>query len=322
MPLFNPAATITLDYAEAAAEDTLQNISGIAADGADRLWTVSDEGRTVECLRRDGDKFLLTRQFRLDDLVDDIPGPDKEIDLEAVCVSGGQLWLCGSHSRNRRKAGIGQPVDPKIRKRPSRHLLATFDIAASTGMLSAPRRVPFDGPASLRGTLEGDPHLKPFLELPGKENGLDIEGMARLDDALWLGLRGPLVAGKAVALELRLSASLRIERYELAFLDLGGLGIRDLVERNGRLLVLAGPVSDARGPFEIHGWAPERVATVQRTTSVLTWPSTSEKPEGLCVLGHDGKPGIAVVYDGPSASRISGSTYRADWMPLSSVPGL
>jgi hypothetical protein len=101
---FEADQQITLDYGKAATPLLLENLSGVAACG-DFLWSVSDEGRTVECLKRDGNSFILHDQIVLDDLIPDIPGRDKdaELDLESIDITDRVMWLCGSHCRVRKK---------------------------------------------------------------------------------------------------------------------------------------------------------------------------------------------------------------------------
>ena len=49
---------------------------------------------------------------------------------------------------------------------------------------------------------KSDRHLSPWLALPGKDNGFDIEGVAVSGERVFLGLRGPVLRGWAVVLEL------------------------------------------------------------------------------------------------------------------------
>src|SRR4029453_7712258 len=66
-------------------------------------------------------------------------------------------------------------------------------------------------PAQLRGDDRGnaltdaltqDKHLQSFLAIPGKDNGFDIEGLAFVGNRLFIGLRGPVLRGWAVILEV------------------------------------------------------------------------------------------------------------------------
>jgi uncharacterized protein DUF3616 len=42
----------------------------------------------------------------------------------------------------------------------------------------------------LRDVLAADPHVGPFVPLPGKDNGVDVEGLVALDSTIIIGLRG------------------------------------------------------------------------------------------------------------------------------------
>ena len=307
---------IHLDYAAAGMPTLLANLSGIARAG-DFVWTVSDEGRTVECLRDEGAGYRLQAQVSLDRLVPGIPGADDddELDLELVDVADGFLWLCGSHCRVRRKPDAPDELNDQFRNRPSRHLLAAIKLKDGGARLGRARRLPFSGKGGLRHALKDDPYLAPFLELPSKENGLDIEGIAVRPDCVMLGLRGPLLDSIAVVVRLKLNKAFAIAGYELRFLDLGGLAIRDLASNGDDVLVLAGPVTDAPGPFRLYVWRPAGGRRIQTPTRLFVWPDGTEKPEGLCPAVREGRPGVLVVYDRATVgSRIFGATHAADWL--------
>lgn len=304
---------VTLDYRHVG-EQIVKNPSGIAVLG-NWLWTVSDEGRTIECLHRDKSGYVLERQVAIDDLIDGIPGGDDELDLESIDVADGKLWLCGSHCRVRKVPKDGVPSH-KLRDRPSRQVLAAVEIDPKTGQLEKGEALPFKGSGSLRRALADDGYLAPFLDLPSKENGLDIEGIAAARDGVLLGLRGPLVDSIAVVVHLKLGRELGIKGHRLSFLDLGGLAVRDLARVGDSVVVLAGPVSDAGGPYRLYEWQPHGTAGIEPTRELLSWPSNGEKPEGICAFEHGGKPGVLVVYDKPASKRLEGTLYAADWAPL------
>ena len=132
---------VRLDYAAAASQDLLENLSGMSAEG-NLLWTVSDEGRTFECLEAQQDGYVLIRQYRIDELIPSWPGAGEgkggaELDLEGVDVAQGALWLCGSHCHVR----LASEDDDKdllrseIRARPSRHLLARITLKENSARL-------------------------------------------------------------------------------------------------------------------------------------------------------------------------------------------
>ena len=99
--------------------------------------------------------------------------------------------------------------------------------------------------------LEDDPHVGPFLAIPGKDNGFDIEGLALDGRRLLLGLRGPVLRGWTRLLELAIEPAgdwLRLAPLDgegtmlrKHFLQLGGLGVRDLHFAGVDLYILAGP---------------------------------------------------------------------------------
>jgi hypothetical protein len=314
---------ITLDYTGAKGEKLLGNLSGIAAAG-EFLWTVSDEGRTLECLRKKGKGFKLERQYGLDEIFADVPGADDgdELDLESIGIADGALWLTGSHCRVRAKplndGAPGAAIEPnsRIKDRPSRALFGRIALDQSGGALGAARALPFAERGSLRAHLAEDAFLEPFLALPSKENGLDIEGLAILAGSAFLGLRGPLIDSFAAAVELSLDSAFQISASHLHFIDLGGLGIRDLARDGDSLIVIAGPVTGASGPFRLCRWTPSRTPAVQSAQLLFEWPAGQEKPEGLCVTERGGKRGAVLLYDSPRESRVHGQRYAADWLPL------
>lgn len=178
-----------------------------------------------------------------------------------------------------------------------------------------------------------DRHLSPWLALPGKDNGFDIEGLAVAGEKVFLGLRGPVLRGWAVVLELHLEddgdSGLKLKKigpngraYRKHFLGLGGLGVRDLCADGQDMLVLAGPPLTHDGPVRVFRW-PEGVAKNQET---VVWADELEKraltiphgvgvdrAEGMTLVPGGNPPSILVVYDAPAAERKVGDrTVRAD----------
>ena len=109
--------------------------------------------------------------------------------------------------------------------------------------------------------LRKDPHLGPFLTIPSKDNGFDIEGVAAAPRGrLFLGLRGPVIDGLACVLDVELRAhprrprELALVRYRKHFLDLEGAGIRDLCLAGSDLLLLTGPPMRGKGKATVRVW--------------------------------------------------------------------
>ena len=90
----------------------------------------------------------------------------------------------------------------------------------------------------LTRALADDPNFGPYMAIPGKDNGFEIEGVAADGRLLVLDLRGPVLHGWSALLEIAVEA--RGEQLRLAPLDdsgtlirkhvlrLDGLGVRDL----------------------------------------------------------------------------------------------
>lgn len=319
-------ATIWFDYADAGGKPKfLPNVSAVAAAGA-YLWTASDEMRTVECVEPDGQGYQLRRQFQLDRLFPGLPGAKGELeaDVEALDVAHGRLWICGSHALTRRSRSKNDAdyVDPRIRKRPSRTLLGSIELSEDGGAVNAlGEALPYAGVGSLRARLGADPHIAPFMDLPSKENGLDVEGMAILGRKIYLGMRGPVVDNIALVAAISIGPGFAIgDGHFLHFVDLGGLGVRDLTRWGAGFLILAGPVNGADGPFKLLHWTPRRTSKIQKADAVRDLPAGIDHPEGICALQRGRKHGLVVLYDTKGDKRINGTRCRADWIGLPPEP--
>jgi len=280
---------------------------------------VSDEGRTFECLEPHSDGFRLYRQIELDAVFEALPGRRKqdEADLESIDVADERIWLGESHCIVRRQVEKTNcdTVDPRFRVRKSRRLLGSVPIAAVLADEKSGSEVgtalPFSGRGSLRQRLSGNLYLSPFIDLPSKENGLDIEGLVVAGKKLLLGLRGPVVDSIAIVVELSHGAAgtIKPSPARLHFLNLDGLGIRDLARSDGEILVLAGPVSGAGGPFCLYRWQRRVTNKIQLPDLWYEWPPEGDAPEGICRKDN----GLLVVYDlRKDSTRINGKRVRAD----------
>jgi hypothetical protein len=188
-----------------------------------------------------------------------------------------------------------------------------------------------DGNA-LTQALAEDPHLGAIVRsaLPAKENGFDIEGLAAAAGGrVLLGLRGPVLRGWAVLLEVApnqeqpgvldlppLAADGRCYRKHLV--DLDGLGVRDLALIDGDLYILAGPTMDHDGPQRIYrfrdwGDLPDVSLTAGDTGRLacvfdLPYRAGADRAEGITRFSGCGERALLVVYDGPAAERRVGDT--------------
>ncbi|WHZ29379.1 MAG: hypothetical protein OJF51_004181 [Nitrospira sp.] len=333
----------------------------------DTLWVANDETISLERLSlvAGGNSAPYTNarhhtQFSLNDYLRlPIPPRDRE-DLEEVDVEGldyedGYLWLVGSHSLKRQKPKLqdgakkAQEQMAQVRTDGNRYLLARIPVVECDGTYALAKKETRNGKertaAQLHGTsksndlteaLKEDEHLGSFIGIPGKDNGIDIEGLAVAGERLFIGQRGPVLRGWAVILEVELKeqndqpSTLMLKAigpndrlYRKHFLHLGGLGIRDLCVQGSDLLILAGPTMDLDGPVTIFRWPRgtdpkgESVVPASELERVLDVPYGQgvDHAEGMTLFSPDGGAArsLLVVYDSASKNRQSGrSAVAAD----------
>jgi hypothetical protein len=323
--------------------DLRTGLSAIALDG-DTLWLACDEGCRLERLTKDGDEAFSGHQpIGLDSLLT-LPAPDtEEADIEGMDVADGWLWIVGSHSVKRKSAkahdkpGAVADTLATVGRDGNRHLLARIPLAGNearrkhgkrrAASIETRRKSSALLKAIKRGRDgDGDPHLAPFIPIPGKDNGFDIEGLAVRGSRVFVGLRGPVLRGWACVLELRpVGAGDHLELepldkrvpYRKHFLNLGGLGIRDLLVIGDDLLILAGPTMVLDAHCAIWRWKngavggpPSGVAPLRE----LPTRETHDRAEGFTQLA-DGS--LMVVYDSPHPERlVNPATVLADVFPL------
>jgi hypothetical protein len=260
------------------------------------LWIANDESNTIERLTqlKNNDEIYYGEhaQFAIDDFIK-LPLPSKdedgkiaEIDIEGLDYKDGYLWLIGSHSLKRKKPDDNKPDEKKVKQLArvssdgNRFLLARIPLKEKDGLLVPVKESTINGRRLTAGKLRGsagsnelveslaaDEHLKDFFKIPGKDNGFDIEGLAVDHNRIFIGLRGPVLRGYAVILEVQVEADDNDQRilklaafnddnkmYRKYFLDLGGLGIREISIDENDMLILAGPTMFLDGPVTIFRW--------------------------------------------------------------------
>jgi hypothetical protein len=155
----------------------------------------------------------------------------------------------------------------------------------------------------LRKRLRKDKLLGPFTRIPGKENGVDIEGLAIHQGRLLLGFRGPVLRHNLVPVMV-LDFD-HPKRYRLRFVDLRGQGIRDMVSIGDALLLLTGPVGDAPGPFRLWLWdGADQLPGNDRDTSPAVRLGNIQVPpgaraEGLALVEAQGeRVELLLIHDG------------------------
>lgn len=324
-------------------ENSRKQLSAIVFTPGNHLWLGSDETSSLERLfSTNGKTFENHERFKLADFITLPIDTETEVDIEGIDYAENYLWLVGSHSLKRKRAKSDKSDLENIRRlekiepEKNRFLLARIPVLAEELQKSC--RHPENPDRELRAaTLETtksgnlltdalleDPHIAPFLKanIPGKENGFDIEGLAVYKEKIFLGLRGPVLRGWAIVLEIQVEESdpntLKLKKvdgklYKKHFLDLSGLGIRDLRVDGEDLLILAGPTMDIDGPVKLYRWqngvnVSEDV--LSKPTAILDIPfgDREDRAEGITFISNREKPkSLLVVYDSPAKkTRLQG----------------
>lgn len=338
-----------------------EELSAVVQTPDGYLWIGSDELLTIDRLSPTTPNELGEyaygehQQYAVGDYVD-LPDSQSEIDIEGLDFEAGYLWLVGSHS-TRRKGVKGKNAQKNIQRLldietdANRYVLARIPLVdgvpvkqdkatsrtaaclqKSSGK-SAGKNV---GANELIDVLMADEHVGPFLKmgLPSKDNGFDIEAIAAKGNRLFLGLRGPVLRGIAIILEIEVKATkvgtLKLKklangkRYRKHFVDLNGLGVRDLCFQGEDLLILAGPTMCMNGQSQLFKLkAPlsyQQDTLFPQSSDALTLvfslaQQTDENAEGITLFAtreagsnqetlH--QENLMVVYDSPMKARLKG----------------
>lgn len=324
-------------------DEIVSDISSATFSDDGSLWIGSDEMVGVERLSPIGcHSYGEHQRFLLKDYIDLFD--DDEIDIEGMDFRDGYLWLTGSHSTKRKKAK-GKDLETDLERLATittdlnRFILARIPVINGELVKScAPVEGKSKTAACLQKTdtrnllfevLKEDRHLKPFITsgIPSKDNGLDIEGLAIADNnRLFLGLRGPVLRGWAMILEIELTLEepgvLILEeitdegaKYKKHFLDLNGLGIRELCLQGEDLIILAGPTMAVEGEIEVFRWKDilnhsgnnihEQGEESLFPLFDLPFTVGSDHAEGLALYSCWGEQNsLMIFYDSPNSNRL------------------
>jgi hypothetical protein len=325
-------------------DDLLGQLSCVTLTPDGSLWVGSDELNTIERLSPVEPHIFASHQpFAINDFIP-LVNQEEEIDIEGMGYFDSYLWLIGSHSRKRGKPK-GKNLEKDIRKLaeikpdPNRYLIARIPVVKGElhRYCSHPENIDQTLTAAclqltesgnlLMDALSQDIHLGPYISmaLPSKENGFDIEGLAVHKNKLFLGLRGPVLRGWAIILEIEVAASepgiLTLkpisedgQEYKKHFVNLNGLGIREICFCKKDLIILAGPTMEMEGAMQV--FRLKNVLnrpgdsligqTSDDLEALFDLPFTvgSDHAEGLSIFPCLGqKKGLLVVYDAPDAAR-------------------
>jgi Protein of unknown function (DUF3616) len=273
------------------------NISAIDISN-DFLVIGADEGNQVQVLKRQGEDYVVVSDITLN-------ASAVEIDIEGIACDGNTVYVVGSHSAKRPKIDDDATYEKnrqkieKVVPEPDRDRLFRFSLDAEGNAQDLVE-------TSLRTIIDSKKVLKDFSLLPSKENGVDIEGIAIHKQQLYIGFRGPVLRENWVPV-LKCRFAKPVTEAELVYVQLAGLGFRDITRVENGFLILAGPVGDGPGSFQVYFWDGEDcLAGVRESGKIgqiefLGIIPTDEgaKAEGLTVLKESSSDyEVAIVYDG------------------------
>lgn len=335
-----PVAQVVLELTECGDDAAaIANLSAGTRIG-DTLFVAADEALSVDRLVRDQDgRWCAHKRICLADLLP-LADSEAEVDIEGLAESEGWLWVLGSHARTRPKPTryddntIDIDEIAKLKKTEARCLIARLPLAADPAVQGGLLPVERDGDRraglvkqnkhgnALAEAMADDPLVGPFTRIPAKEGGIDMEGIAVADDRIALGMRGPVICGHALLLEMQFDAKdkgrikLDLPPYK-RLLELEGLGIRDLKRHGDDLIILAGPTTPVSGPVVLYRWRDwanqpaehRNRVRLHRPERLFDLPHGRgfDHPEGLALWDHEGAGCILVLYDAPDPKRIDGS---------------
>lgn len=353
-----PLRQVLLQFCQQA-EKVRTDISAIAHTPDGHLWLGSDELTSIERLSPiSPTEYGHHQQFAVGDYVD-LQETGSEIDIEGMDFAEGYLWVVGSHSTKRKRAKGKNSKDDirrllEITTDDNRYLLARIPIVnglpvkhdPSSGRFAASLGQSKKGNAvrsELTQALKDDQHIGPFLKmsLPSKDNGFDIEAIAVKGHQLFLGLRGPVLRGMALILEVEVVAEARgrlklkrlanKQRYRKHFVDLNGLGIRDLCFQGEDLMILAGATMQLSAPMQLFRFRhaldhTEDTLWLQSLEGLikqfdLPWIVGSDNAEGMTLLSCDklsGKRANPATLDG--AISVDGSPHEFELLVVYDSP--
>jgi hypothetical protein len=218
-----------------------------------------------------------------------LPKAKQEIDLEGSAKIGNRIFWISSHGAN-----------AKGKFQPSRHRFFATDIVTNSGTVTL--RPAGQLYASLLRDLVREPSINPLnlaaaAHLPPKARGaLNIEGLAATPEGhLLIGFRNPTPQGKALVVPL-LNPNEVIEAKPARFgrplrIDMGGLGVRSLLELGAEYIVVAGSF-DGAGASKLFRWDGKSEKVTTAPPGVLPG-----NPEGIVLLKRGGQLSLLATSD-------------------------
>ena len=264
----------------------LSSTTFLSATDDNNILRVYEIGRAEPLQRLDLEKVLPQNFLHLSK-------KKKEMDLEGAALVGDTAYWITSHGSgkdNRRRL-----FATRVKVKDQKIHLEEFGSAAYDSLIDDLDDAPEWKPIGIKKAAKKE---------PDEAGGLNIEGLAALQDALFIGFRNPLFDNKAIILQAtkleRLQKGKAPEFAAPIILDLGGLGIRSLeysVER-GSFFIVAGPFKKTltNPVYKLYEWDGPPATTV-RLMSMLDFEehfqpesifSPPKSTKGVYILSDDG----------------------------------
>jgi Protein of unknown function (DUF3616) len=252
-------------------------------------------------------------------------GKVREYDLEGAARIGDLIYWIGSHGRN----SDGEVCEErqvlfatKLSGSGENTTLALVDGGPYKNLLSN-----FKTDAVLAELKLGDAigEKKPDLAKAPKEPGaINIESLCADHERLLIGFRNPQIGGKALVIPLlnpeAVARGTGPAKFDKAILlDLGGLGVRDMVAWRDGLMIIAGDFVDRFEP----GAKPSRVFYWKPGTDPqdIGVDFGDLNPEAIVIMGQGDKPRILILSDdGKYPGRSDKNVFRGVWLQQASAP--
>ena len=144
------------------------------------------------------------------------------------------------------------------------------------------------------------------ITLNANAEEIDIEGIAIHKQQLYIGFRGPVLRENWVPV-LKCRFAKPVTEAELVYVHLDGLGFRDITRVENGFLILAGPVGDGPGLYQVYFWDGEdclpgvrTVGKIGRIEFLRVIPTDEDaKAEGLTLLKESSSDyEVGIVFDG------------------------
>jgi len=242
--------------------------------------------------------------------------PD-EIDVEALAWQEPYLYVLGSHSAKRKKIKNNISQKDNIKRlsktslEPARQQVFRVELDES-GQVKSIHHL------SLNDVLKSNEILAPFIGIPSKENGIDLEGLAiNSKGRLLVGFRGPVLRDNiATVLQVKLdNKDFEVKSSKLLFLPTDGTGVRGLSEispsqntsKDNEFLVLTGAMGDQTLPYKVSIWNGKNALPGKKSkgsfTTLCQLPDNEitqkGKAEGIQFIHQKGnKIEFIIVFDG------------------------